>query len=1175
MSPPDLDGAIRQLLEEQAAIQSRLAVLVAAQHGLDLPVELDMLRHKLRVLRTLVDQHGLAPQVPVLSQMEEGRALQYHCECLEAACLQNQLDAVGSLRRSLAGAPLGYPAWLDKHLQLCGPLNRVKQMQGERPSTHESIPSASLKCGNETCFHYIYGFSSQQERDGHAQAHRTFHKRDSGLFMGSSPPPTSSDLPSSRMHSFDSSTHATAALHVRNNVPFNLPPLSLSEQGREARTSLATGPFDEGPRGTRRSSGGSDTEPHLPPLKRARLERPRLESIGELRLVRDAGPCLRCRAAEKECDDVHPCSNCTGNPPSGDADFWAHIGCSRDPVASFASVFLPGPLSPRQTRTPITSPAAQRRAVNEYMMTAYSFPAYAKDTVHSTLDFNDSFWWSAQLDAKYAARDGTSGHRGDMSDTDPPVLLALASSWQLQERSHDPFQLLKASGELSGSREEEEATFPALYNAKLLLRETLVYGALQPDSAIRIASAYSHRTPPENTELDEQARLIHECLSRFFKSLDPPLSHHLDSGPTSILANFMALCTFSMVRTLLLDFAPTPLHHGAREDRQRVEPGRIDDEQVVHGTYKALTQLFSSRRPTLEDLSFKSLTDKESSLFKSANHFLQRHAWAEQGLKSSIEFLLRLGDESHKGSRSYIGFLRQRRPASSGPWEQSFAPRLQPSHGPRRSEPNLSSLTGFQPWRPGTQDDAAILNKKDPSLGVSSEPEYERGRRHTVGESTAYMRPSESFLQSPASPSRFRVPYPRPPVRRVYCDKCNEYPEGFRGEHELRRHTEAKHSAMVRRWVCCEPDNSKNLAIQPVVTLSTCKACMAQKQYGAYYNAAAHLRRAHFHPHRGGKASGDWPPMSVLKDWMKEIRQPVEGVADCDSGGDEDEVDPLGESSSSSTGQAGLDQAALQRSFLVSPLRDPWHRDAAGQTSSPALPENRSQCPHPDCSRIVKDLPAHMLTHQEERPEKCPIASCEYHTKGFARKYDKNRHALTHYRGTMVCPFCPGMGSPYEKAFGRADVFKRHLAAAHNVEQTPPNSRGGARLLGLLHDAAGQGPGTGANSAARCSICGARFAGAQDFYEHLDECVLSVIVPPGPTTAQYPEHSEVTNPHSSQRSNIAAPPSGPSAAGPTEARGGSLWCFAGGRQGGGSVVERDFVTHGANVATASPSTTTA
>lgn len=43
-----------------------------------------------------------------------------------------------------------------------------------------------------------------------------------------------------------------------------------------------------------------------------------------------------------------------------------------------------------------------------------------------------------------------------------------------------------------------------------------------------------------------------------------------------------------------------------------------------------------------------------------------------------------------------------------------------------------------------------------------------------------------------------------------------------------------------------------------------------------------------------------------------------------------------------------------------------------------------------------------MLTHQNKRPEKCPIQTCEYHVKGFARKYDKNRHTRTHYKGTMV-----------------------------------------------------------------------------------------------------------------------------------------------------------------------------
>jgi len=46
----------------------------------------------------------------------------------------------------------------------------------------------------------------------------------------------------------------------------------------------------------------------------------------------------------------------------------------------------------------------------------------------------------------------------------------------------------------------------------------------------------------------------------------------------------------------------------------------------------------------------------------------------------------------------------------------------------------------------------------------------------------------------------------------------------------------------------------------------------------------------------------------------------------------------------------------------------------------------KQRCPHPDCGKAFKDLKAHMLTHQTERPEKCPITTCEYHVKGFARK---------------------------------------------------------------------------------------------------------------------------------------------------------------------------------------------
>ncbi|PHH74260.1 hypothetical protein CDD82_5023 [Ophiocordyceps australis] len=130
-----------------------------------------------------------------------------------------------------------------------------------------------------------------------------------------------------------------------------------------------------------------------------------------------------------------------------------------------------------------------------------------------------------------------------------------------------------------------------------------------------------------------------------------------------------------------------------------------------------------------------------------------------------------------------------------------------------------------------------------------------------------------------------KTPYQRPKHPRVYCNQCNEHPDGFRGDHELRRHLSAKHKGIVKKFVCRDPAvlgiESKVKALHP---LSECRACVSGKQYGAYYNAAAHLRRTHFKPRasrgknkgpteerRGGKGGGDWPPMADLKLWFEEI----------------------------------------------------------------------------------------------------------------------------------------------------------------------------------------------------------------------------------------------------------------------------------------------------------------
>lgn len=171
-----------------------------------------------------------------------------------------------------------------------------------------------------------------------------------------------------------------------------------------------------------------------------------------------------------------------------------------------------------------------------------------------------------------------------------------------------------------------------------------------------------------------------------------------------------------------------------------------------------------------------------------------------------------------------------------------------------------------------------------------------------------------------------KAKYERPKHPKVKCNQCNENPEGFRGDHELRRHTEAKHRSTVKKWICRDPAEAmiphKEKAIKP---LKDCKQCSQQKQYGAYYNAAAHLRRTHFKvkpprkstagpksgskgqhsssrlddEKRGGKGGGDWPSMSELKLWMVEISvniNQIEGALDRDDvesvgGLDQDDMD--------------------------------------------------------------------------------------------------------------------------------------------------------------------------------------------------------------------------------------------------------------------------------------------
>lgn len=127
--------------------------------------------------------------------------------------------------------------------------------------------------------------------------------------------------------------------------------------------------------------------------------------------------------------------------------------------------------------------------------------------------------------------------------------------------------------------------------------------------------------------------------------------------------------------------------------------------------------------------------------------------------------------------------------------------------------------------------------------------------------------------------------YVRPKREPLKCELCNEKPEGYRGPHELNRHKQRAHTTIVKRWKSAEPSgNLPDDAPKLLKALSDCKQCSEGKSYGIDYNAAAHLRRAHFNPKsktkgkshksekekRAAKSGGDWPKMEQLRPWLVE-----------------------------------------------------------------------------------------------------------------------------------------------------------------------------------------------------------------------------------------------------------------------------------------------------------------
>ncbi|USP82452.1 hypothetical protein yc1106_09726 [Curvularia clavata] len=176
---------------------------------------------------------------------------------------------------------------------------------------------------------------------------------------------------------------------------------------------------------------------------------------------------------------------------------------------------------------------------------------------------------------------------------------------------------------------------------------------------------------------------------------------------------------------------------------------------------------------------------------------------------------------------------------------------------------------------------------------------------------------SPSFAPSSKTPSRR--------VLRLKCPVCSDYPDGFRSEHELRRHTNRVHKKARKVWVTVDTSPDKSF-------LANCKACQTGKRYNECYNAASHLRRMHFHPHkrgerkmtaaearRGGKPGDLDPPMDVLKaNWLREVDEIVE-----------DENEP---------GEENATNASLSPPQMVSPQTQMQQQPASNKSDGQAPP---------------------------------------------------------------------------------------------------------------------------------------------------------------------------------------------------------------------------------------------
>lgn len=222
------------------------------------------------------------------------------------------------------------------------------------------------------------------------------------------------------------------------------------------------------------------------------------------------------------------------------------------------------------------------------------------------------------------------------------------------------------------------------------------------------------------------------------------------------------------------------------------------------------------------------------------------------------------------------------------------------------------------------------VTQKKSTVMETSTSDIDMARSSSVTSTTSKQsnRVKEALGRSLAK-SGDRPVYLRKKLPRTHCHLCQEHPEGFRGDHELRRHISARHDNEVKTYICRDPATVGLVSnIQASTPLSDCKACARGKKYRAYYSAIMHLRRTHIRC----RTDSAGPLLDDLRQWLEIAREARSTDAEVDEDEDDvthevtdDDVDPMDDGQRFgmvSSGMAGISNVSSSSHGSIAPDLD-------------------------------------------------------------------------------------------------------------------------------------------------------------------------------------------------------------------------------------------------------------